>query len=491
IEAQHAGHPPEVRLQNLADVHAARHTQRVEHDIHGPPVGQERHVLLRNDARHDALVAVTAGHLVANRHLALLRQIDLHELYDARRQFIRLENLVDPLFRLLLDARLLLVGGIDDHADLFVDLAILHAEGLEVDRGEAQVGQDLARESGPRLQRLFHRAGLERELDGLPFEQVDQFHVARVVHAQLLLTLQTAHLADPLAAVPLDHVVVNAREDLHINDHALHAGWHLERGVLHILRLLAEDGGQQLLLGRQLRFALRRDLPDQYVARLHMRADANDTAVVQIRERFFRHVRDLARDLLLTALGIADVQLELLDVDGRVHVILHQALGEHDGILEVVSVPRHECHGDVRAERELPHLGAGAVGEHVALLHALAQPHQRPLVDGRVLIGAPVLLDPVAVVLREPRERRIARYMLPDAFSRPRIHHYLIRGDAGDHAGTPGNHDGAGVPGRLFLETLADDRRAGIEQRDVLTLHVRSQERMIRIVVRHEGNERR
>ena len=83
-------------------------------------------------------------------------------------------------------------------------------------------------------------------------------------------------------------------------------------------------------------------------------------------------VRNFARDLFLTALRVADVQLELLDVDRRIDVVLHQALGEHDGVFEVVAVPRHERDGDVRAERELPHLGRRAVGEHVAGLHLLA-----------------------------------------------------------------------------------------------------------------------
>ena len=57
---------------------------------------------------------MAAGHLVADRDLALLGQVDLHELDDARRQLIRLEDAVDPLFRLLLELRLLFVGGVDD-----------------------------------------------------------------------------------------------------------------------------------------------------------------------------------------------------------------------------------------------------------------------------------------------------------------------------------------------------------------------------------------
>ena len=171
--------------------------------------------------------------------------------------------------------------------------------------------------------------------------------------------------------------------------------------------------------GRELRLALRRDLADEDVARLHVRADADDAALVEIEQRFFRDVRNFTRDLFLAALGIANVQLELLDVDRRIDVVLHQSLGQHDGILEVVAVPRHERHGHVRAERELALLGRGAVGQHVAGLHLLALAHERTLVDRRVLVGSPVLLEAVAVVLREPRQRTIASPPLGFLRARP------------------------------------------------------------------------
>ena len=103
VEAEQLRGPPEVGLEDLSDVHSARHAERVEHDVDRPAVGQERHVLLGNDAGNDTLVAVASGHLVADRDLALLGQVDLHELDDARRQLIRLQDAVDALFRLLLE----------------------------------------------------------------------------------------------------------------------------------------------------------------------------------------------------------------------------------------------------------------------------------------------------------------------------------------------------------------------------------------------------
>src|SRR5690606_18434386 len=86
--------PPEQRFIDLPQVHTRRHTQRVEHDIDRRSIFEERHVLDRDDPRHDTLVAVTARHLVANLDLALTRDIDLGELYDAWREFVAHLHLV-------------------------------------------------------------------------------------------------------------------------------------------------------------------------------------------------------------------------------------------------------------------------------------------------------------------------------------------------------------------------------------------------------------
>ena len=66
-----------MRFENLTDVHSAWYAERVEHDVGRTAVGErQRHVFFRHDTRNDTLVAVATGHLVANRHLALLGQIE-------------------------------------------------------------------------------------------------------------------------------------------------------------------------------------------------------------------------------------------------------------------------------------------------------------------------------------------------------------------------------------------------------------------------------
>ena len=92
-------------------------------------------------------------------------------------------------------------------------------------------------------------------------------------------------------------------------------GRQAQRGVAHVGGLLAEDGAQQLLFRRHRALALRRDLADQDVARLHLGADIDDAGFVEVLQRLFRDVRDVAGDLLRPELGVARHDLELLDVD--------------------------------------------------------------------------------------------------------------------------------------------------------------------------------
>ena len=87
-------------------------------------------------------------------------------------------------------------------------------------------------------------------------------------------------LLDLLGAVVLLDAL--AREDPHVDDDALDARRAGQRRVLHVAGLLAEDRAQQLLFRRELGLALRRDLADEDVARLDVRADADDAALVEI-----------------------------------------------------------------------------------------------------------------------------------------------------------------------------------------------------------------
>src|SRR5690606_8166360 len=85
-----AGEPAEVDLQDLSGVHPGRDAERVEDDVDRGAVLQERHVLDRQDLGDDALVAVAAGELVTVGDLALLRDVDAHQLVDTGGELVAL-----------------------------------------------------------------------------------------------------------------------------------------------------------------------------------------------------------------------------------------------------------------------------------------------------------------------------------------------------------------------------------------------------------------
>ena len=87
---------------------------------------------------------------------------------------------------------------------------------------------------------------------------------------------------------------------------------------------------------------------------------------------------NVARDLLRPELGVAGHHLELLDVDRGEDVVGHDALGEQDGVLEVVAHPRHERDEHVLAERQIAEIGRRTVGDDLA---GLDRSHPRSPAD--------------------------------------------------------------------------------------------------------------
>ena len=198
-----------------------------------------------------------------------------------------------------------------------------------------------------------------------------------------------------------------AAEPLGVDDDALDARGDLQRVVLDVLAGAAEDRVQQLLFGGQLALALGRDLADQDVSRLDVGADPDHAVVVEVPQRLLRDVGDVAGELLAAQLGLADLDLELLDVDRGVDVVPHQLLADDDRVLEVVAVPGHEGDQDVAAQGQLALVGRGAVGQDVALLDLLADLDDRLLVQAGPLVQADVLAQLVDVVVVDDHPGRV------------------------------------------------------------------------------------
>ncbi len=197
-------------------------------------------------------------------------------------------------------------------------------------------------------------------------------------------------------------------------------------------------------------------------------------------ERLLRDVGNVARDLLRPELGVAGHHLELLDMDRGEHVVAHDALGDEDGVLEIVAHPRHEGDEHVAPERELAEIGGRPVGDDLARLHGIAHAHERALVDASVLVRALELAQIVDV------DARLGRIGL---LGRP---HHDARGIDLIHHARAARADGrARIARHHVLHAGADQRRFRRDQRHRLALHVGAHQRAVGVVILEERDERR
>nr|AHE14888.1 hypothetical protein asmbl_9 [uncultured bacterium] len=329
-----------------------------------------------------------------------------------------------------------------------------------------------------RVEHDVDRRAVLEEGHVLDREDLGDDALVAVAAGQLVAVADLAHLGhvdpDELVDAGGQLVAVLAREHADADDLAGLTVLDLEAGVADLAGLLTEDRPQQPLLGGQLGLALGRDLADEDVAGDDLGADADDAALVEVGEDLLGDVRDVPGDLLGTELGVAGVDLELLDVDRGQDVVLHEALRQDDRVLVVVALPRHEGDEQVLAQRHLALVGARPVGDDLTDLDPLALLDDRGLVDRGALVRAAELQQPVG---------------LPGAV----VGHDgdVVGGGVLDHTGLLGHHDVAGVHGRTQLHAGADQRGLAAQQRHRLTLHVRAHERAVGVVVLEERDHRR
>ena len=133
-----------------------------------------------------------------------------------------------------------------------------------------------------------------------------------------------------------------------------------ERAVTNVASLLAEDGAEELLLGRELGLALgsqccRRGCRPASPRRRCGRCPLSSRSLRASSPTF-----GMSRgDFFFSELRVAGDALELLDVNRGEDVVLGDALGNEDRVVEVVALPGHERDEHVLAERELAHVAAG------------------------------------------------------------------------------------------------------------------------------------
>ncbi len=208
-------------FEHLTDVHARRHAQRIQHDVDRRTVGEIRHVFDRNDRRDDALVAVTAGHLVAGLHAALHREVHLHHLEHARGEIVAGRDLGFLLVEALLERLALDLEALGSLLELAVRIFV-----FETDLEPRFAGHlvevrhfDLALEAVRTTGRDLADEHVAHAREQVVFE--DALLVAQVLADAFDFSL----LDGQRARVLVDAV---AREHAHVDDRAVHARGHAQ-----------------------------------------------------------------------------------------------------------------------------------------------------------------------------------------------------------------------------------------------------------------------
>ena len=356
----------------------------------GRTVLQVRHVLFRKDAGDDALVAVTAGHLVADLQLALDGDVDLHHLDHARRKLVALGEAIDLVAEVLFA-----------NADDVFELAQLL---LRFPRRSSRRGI-----SPQYLRGISSRAGL---VDGLrPSGEGPcpcRRRACRSSSARRASSGCGGRTSRGGSSISSSRVLLEAGALVCLRCRVARSSFSvpLREKMRALMTMPPTPGGTLSELSRtspafspkiaRRSFSSGESCVSPFGVILPTRMSPGFTsAPMRTMPRSSRSLRassptfGMSRvTLFLAELRVAGDALELLDVDRGEHVVLGDALGDEDRVLEVVALPRHERDEHVLAERELAHVARRAVGEDVAGLHRLARADDRLLVVAGRLVRA-------------------------------------------------------------------------------------------------------
>ena len=119
-----------------------------------------------------------------------------------------------------------------------------------------------------------------------------------------------------------------------------------------------------------------------------MSTDLYDTAIIEVGKLLLFDIRDIARDLLHAVFKLSSLDLFFINMHAGVFVGTNHLFAHDDGILVIVTVPRHESYKGVFADRKLAAVHARTVGYDLTCLYHVAFSHNRALRKGSVLVSA-------------------------------------------------------------------------------------------------------
>ena len=186
----------------------------------------------------------------------------------------------------------------------------------------------------------------------------------------------------------------------------------------------------------------------------------------------------------MAELGVANLGALLDNVKGGQVVLFHEAAGDEDGVLVVVPSPGNETDQEVLTQGQLSFVGTGVVGDDLPRLDPVTLLDDGPLGHHGVLVRASILQEVVEV----GSDGDVPHLLLPFVLD---LDDDSLGVDLLDDTGPSGNHDGSATAAGDRFDSGPHHGGVGPDQGDRLTLHVRTHEGTVGVVVLQEGDEPR
>ena len=80
-----------------------------------------------------------------------------------------------------------------------------------------------------------------------------------------------------------------------------------------------------------------------------------------------------------------------------VTIFFNQSFGNKDGVLEVITIPGHECDQHILAQCQFTHVCRRSVGQHIMFGDNISRFYQWPLVDTGILVGTGIFNEVIDI----------------------------------------------------------------------------------------------
>ena len=172
-------------------------------------------------------------------------------------------------------------------------------------------------------------------------------------------------------------------------------------------------------------------------------------------------------------------------MNGGIYIFFNQLFTNDDGILEVVTTPRHERHQNISSQSQFTLVGGRTVCKHITTLNLVSRKYPGTLVDTGVLVRPLKFVQRINIHIRI----QLTTLCLDLAFGlRFGTDNNTGRINADDFTVIFSDHHRSGIMGHNRFHARSYQRCLSLQQRNCLSLHIRTHQGTVGVIVFEKGD---